>query len=326
LDINKRGQFRFLINVLIVLIAGIIILDIFRAYLPGVSRAYAEELCRGSNAIKNRVQWEPLHGWKWSLFPRVCEKTDIDIPEHGKNKDAAMADIRDMVATCWWMWLEGLEENVFGATKTIPRGLQRCFICYSFRIKKGIKPFKATDLDASLDENEYTVQDLSDKCAGNFGGYCVDRENKCNDNLPNVYKKGECEENQKCCYNRKFECWSRGGDCKTRCSSDEHEFHSEFWSCPRRRVCCVNKENSFLTYREYVQKYQGKGAIEIEPNLIFYPQGEEYAEDYAVTFKSDTTRWLWFENEENINKILVSRLDVVENFGCLIQAGLEGEV
>ena len=134
-----------------------IITTIWMKFFAKAEGVAAENLCRNFNALK---YWsdEFAEDKSFGLFStkkgRACQVIEkvIATDLYDQNTKGVKEEISYMAARCWWMWLEGLQENMF---KKSLGGDERCFQCYTFRIKKGKdiekrKGFKNKALTASV--------------------------------------------------------------------------------------------------------------------------------------------------------------------------------
>ncbi|MBW2974312.1 hypothetical protein KY366_01210 [Candidatus Woesearchaeota archaeon] len=324
---------KFLISICLLLFSTVVIIGIWNV---GISRAedpVSELLCRNFNAARTKTKVKVLDFNVINTVPRTCKTLEKEVPsedyleKEDKSLQAAMLEMSDLAARCWWMWLEGIEDDMFG---TRWFGDDKCFICYTFDIKKDVDPFQASLFKKFLDDRVYITEDTSDMCNVNGGGWC--RE-KCEDDerqipstrCPEEEIDGEIK--QQLCCNKKVECINKGGICEDKCDSNYKEYPG--WSCRggEGEKCCIEKED-FLTYTGYVQSYMGEGAI-----IVSVDEFQPSKETYALSFISKTSNFgdlrRFFGNdvpypEDAVNLIMVSKLKDVEKI-CSIEADVSGE-
>ncbi len=263
--LNKKAglELSTIAEIILLLIAAGLIIGIFSYAAGRASEKTSENLCRGLNVLRygriggvvpvGRIDKGPV---TINLAPRGCKTIDKkDLP--GKNyedhvnglKEGAKAELRDMIAKCWWMWLEGKQPNMFD-TSTVALS-NKCFVCYTFSMKDGAD-LRIPEFIASLDY-AYEAADSSSRCApAGQGGMCMascDKSSSFSKPVPS----DRCKDNEKCCIaeNSKDECVNKGGTCEPR----EGFVPYNKWSC-KEGSCHVKKEN-FVSYLDYVQGTNG---------------------------------------------------------------------
>src|SRR3989338_6571503 len=117
---NKRGiEESTLAEILLLLLAFIILLGIIKYIGSKAEESSSEKLCRAFNAIRYGTQIDkgPV---TFNFAPRVCKTIDKenvpgkDYKGHvGGLKEGAKSELRDAIAKCWWMWLEGKQPKNF---------------------------------------------------------------------------------------------------------------------------------------------------------------------------------------------------------------------
>ncbi len=321
LDQNKRGGLEFgtIIEALLILITFIVIVTVFKIAASRADEKTQENLCRGFNAIRYGTQ--ELTGLQ--IGPRACktiDKKDVpgdDYKEHVDGiKAGAQAEIRDLMARCWWMWLEGNQKNMFEKSwYNIKNG---CFICYTFSLDKGVGRISYNDFSASLSEPYYAV-DGTDRCASaGQGGWCMDEcnsefpkevpSNKCNPQISGFLETGEriieatstpeeteqgensdSLQTRKCCISEN-ECESRGGKCFSD-PNEEYTIYYKNWKCNSNKGCYIKPEKS-ASYLDYIQGTKGvqSGAGKV---LFFNDGGFQSKQKYAITFISPGREMDW---------------------------------
>ena len=294
---NKRGiEFTTLIEIILVIIATGLIIGIFNYAASRSDEKTAEILCRGFNALRFGTQKETAVG-TFNFAPRACKTIDKnDVPSNDYKANAndlgegAKAEIRDLMAKCWSMWLEGRQKNMFGVNwYNLQNG---CFVCYTFSIDKNLKgEVKYDDFAASLNAPYYAV-DGSDKCAPrDQGGKCMP---SCDKSLgfSKEATSNKCPTDQKCCISEdsRDECKNKGGQCLDGNSIEFSESYPR-WQC--KTGSCYLKKDKMASYLDYIQGTKitggGSGAV------IFGEDGGRFSpgSKYAITFISPGKDWNW---------------------------------
>jgi len=274
--------------------------------------ASAEALCYGFNAVRFKTKVEAGNAPLFDVAPRTCRRIEKIVPsdDYPQNKEGAKAEISDMTARCWWMWLEGAERNMF---RGLPGGKEPCFNCYSFNIKKGIDSFTGAELAQYMRDTAYKVKDASNNCAAIGGGFCADDCSKLSEGSQFSAKEvssKKCEKPKKCCVStkRNDECKNKGGFCVNLGDSTCKEKNSEYpiqydgWRCAvSEESCCVKKEH-YYSYFDYVQNYNdGKGAVLYTPETEFKAQEETY----AISLISPDPHFSWVGGAVTLGSLLV---------------------
>lgn len=276
---NKKGalEMKTIIKIALITLAFIIIIGLFSRLFAQTSGKSSEELCHTYNTLTSIGGKTAEFAKGARAVPIACQNLDLfGVPtkEYPQDTQGAMTQIGDLAARCWWMWLEGVDgKNVIGAGTS----RRKCFICYNLYLDEKIS-FQSGDLDYFFDTQSYTVKDEGDKCAPLGGGQCRD---KCEGTLSKEIESKKCKRGQKCCVteNRRDECVNKGGNCTTICEGEYSEEYSG-WQCSSGNRCCLKKENYF-TYRDYIQKFGGSGALVVKPGNF------DSKDIYAVVFSED---------------------------------------
>jgi len=320
---SKRGlEFETLIEI-ILLIAGVgLLIGIILSITSKADQSTQEQLCRGFNALK--FGYEKSAGSLASKLispPRACntlDKGDLPSKDFKARQDLAndatraKAEVRDLMRRCWWMWLEGRQQNMFDKALYQSDG---CFVCYTFSVGKGAG-FSSTDLVTSLYE-PYIAKDSSNRCAGSvsagggslggagaspsFGGTTTPLGNgngnggrcmaSCGGEFPDKASSASCPSNQVCCVstNRQNECEDKGGVCSSTPLNGYKQFLD--WKCTGKRACFVS-ENNFASYLDYLQGTRGAG---YGSGMVVYEDGTSFnpGQLYAVTLVSPSRTWSW---------------------------------
>lgn len=252
---NKKADLNltYLAEIILVLLAAGLIIYVFTYAAGRAGEKTSENLCRGLNAIRfgTKIDKGPV---TLNLAPRACKTLDKkDLPGKdyrdypGGLKEGAKAELRDMIAKCWYMWLEGRQPNMFDTTTTAFQN--KCFVCYTFSLQDGTS-ITVPELVASLD-SPYEAIDISEKCnAGNQGGFCRASCDKSS-STPRTVPSSKCKENERCCIaeDARDECINKGGVCRP-APLENYKPYTK-WTC-KTGACYVQNEN-FITYRDYVQ-------------------------------------------------------------------------
>lgn len=280
---NKRGlELSTLGEILLIVIATSLIITVFTVASSRADEKTSENLCRGFNALRFGTQVETPVG-NINLAPKACKtinkKDDIPSKDYAKHingpKAGAIAEVRDLMARCWWMWLEGNQQNMFQSKwYNLQNG---CFICYTFSVDKGTGSISYQELANSLNVPYYAV-DSSDRCASaGQGGKCMASCDK-NSDFPKEVASNRCKPGLKCC-TASDECENKGGSC----SSREKYVPYDKWKC--KSGSCYIKEENMASYLDYIQGTRevsgGAGRVLFGDN-----EGFKSGSKYAVTFVS----------------------------------------
>lgn len=273
----------------------------------------AVELCRISNEIvagtEERTSW-----WNPLTSPRICStiskmesKSMVPTKGYSSDKKGAMYEVGDMLANCWYMWLEGSTSAVY--PKFLFFGGNGCHVCYTFKIKKDARGFKYEELLRSLKERAHSATDISDNCAGN-GGFLEENENwRCGPPVESGWKISDVPIKGKCCIRKQLtdECGNKGGYCSS--EGPIKEFQNEYggWSCPKASEKCYVTEKNYNSYLTYLtNELRGGGG---EKGQLLHPGLLEFDAEkiYAISFYS---KW---EKEVYLS---VSSWNFAEKKGC----------
>ncbi len=283
LDSNKKGSaLSTFTEILLVVVTTLTIIGIFTVVTSRAEEKTAENLCKYFNEARFATKVGQGHA-SFSLSPRACktiEKGDLpskDYKDYGvgdKEKEGAKAEIRNLMARCWWMWLEGKHQNMFDQSIGAILTPSKCFVCYTFSLDKNIE-IGMPDLLASLEEPYYAI-DSSDRCAPlNQGGECI------SDCVPYGLKEirsNKCGKD-KCCIAKdaRDECENKGGECLSFKEDSSYIKYSK-WSC-KQGSCYVKKEN-MESYLDYIQGTKsidtGAGFVTHQETLSEFNKGKVY--------------------------------------------------
>ena len=321
---NKGIEWNFLIEILLLLVATTLIITIFTIAAGRADDKTSENLCRGFNAIRYATQ---IGEGKLSITaaPNACktiDKKDVPSKDYKNNadstKDGAQKEIRDLMARCWWMWLEGNQKNMFD--KSFYNWQNGCFICYTFSTGKDVGYMKYEDLSTSLNQPYYAV-DKTDRCAPlGQGGKCMDSctepfttevpSSKCNPQESLAVEMGNKLINpdsttgsnsktdgktstgvqiRKCCA-AENECENRGGRCLPK-PDQVYSVPYTGWACKQGH--CYLEPDRMASYLDYIQGTRGAGGG--AGKVLFLNEGGiNPRTKYAITFVSPgDSSWNW---------------------------------
>ena len=291
LALNKKGgiELSTLAEIILILIAAGLIIYVFNYAADRAEEKTSEKLCRGFNAIRvgTKIDKGPV---TLNLAPRACKTIDKkNLPGKGYKDypggltEGAKAELRDLIAKCWYMWLEGKQPNIFDTETTSLKN--KCFVCYVFSMQDDIS-IKIPEFKASLD-HPYEAADSSKRCAAaGQGGFCMPSCDKSSNFIE--VDSSRCQAPLKCCIS-KDECINKGGSCEPK---EGYEIYDK-WSC--RTGNCYVKEENFMTYLDYVQGTRGAtgGAGFIVYENKIEDTGLTNKKKYGITFISPGNSWGW---------------------------------
>jgi hypothetical protein len=307
---SRKSQIKLVVSIVLLLVSFFVIFETIGKPLESADMKTNENACLVVNQLAQQQGVETLS----NAALRACKSADIVIPmdDYSQDKEGVKKNIADKIAKTWAIWLEGRKANYFGSRLGGP---QKCFIQYTFEIKKikDLEPISKDELLSYFSDMPHQIGDTSDRCAGTKGGYC--RE-ECEPEETPVKSTKQCTGKEgKCCV-KNNPCESKGGKCyDSSCPAGAREYINFAWNCGSTKVCCIDNSN-FLTYLTYVQS--NNGAISI-PDIEFYPQDhkisgkEKKSETYAIVFSSYTTNPFWWEGKDNINRIIIAPLNEVSS-------------
>lgn len=274
---NKKGvevAWGTIIMIIAVVASVIIILWVLKSSASKVDEELQVDLCRISNEIlvgtEEASPWY-LHGHS----PRVCSTIwrtdkDLQIPtakykekyanENEADKKAAEAEVMDLIAKCWYEWLEGSDPDVFPKEGIGPMGRwwggEGCYICYAFKLSEKVEGFNFENLQKSMENRPYTALDSSSKCTTN-GGFLIDGE-ECPSTINGIeggWKKASLKDGKVCCVRENVldECENKGGKCSDK-PDGEFEYEYNKWSCSETNQKCYVTKKNYLSYYDYITK------------------------------------------------------------------------
>jgi len=307
------------ISVCFILITGLI----YQTFSKAQNKA-ASITCRASVALREKstvgIDVVGINIEK-KLTPLLCKTVDKKVPKEGRDKDVALKEFSDLIAGCWWQFLEGTSKNTFGLAGAWDyAATDKCFVCYTASMSTS---FTGQELRDFVDSKPYKIDGGSDSCTIDGRGKC-EIGDSCSQGF--IYEGGSCESEKVCCVTDNI-CDDKGGVCKGSCDSD---FSIEYplWKCGDEK-CCLNPDN-MITYANYVQSNNGEGYIAIDTNMNF-----DRRRNYAITYVAESETISAVDqfvadylNLGNIKKhrVLVSTLDeVTDDDKCVVQRGTGGE-
>lgn len=317
LDRNRKaieaGGFSIIIGIVLLLLSAGVILASIKYASSKLDESLQVKLCRTLNEIKFRFDKDDSAFVSGSAVCNTINKHSkkgsfVPTSKYIQDKEGAEAEIREMLKNCWYMWLEGSRKDMFKGYTTN----ERCFTCYTFKIKDNIKGVTLSSLENSMD-NPYIAKDTSDKCAPIGGGYW--RDKKCNPGERESETKNFLNTDSKCCVKDRNECENKGGICLTSKASQDQGMYTK-WSCPKSEQNCYIMKNSLFSYTNYIREYGPRGG-----EIYFIPQsggqstdmGFNAGEIYAVSFVSPSEKFCIREGAGS-------------SAGCMIATGTYGLV
>jgi len=333
-------------------IMGIVVLLVFLVVITSVivskSSDLDEELQVNLCRISNEINFGIIEKATFELFsgPRICNtidktKGDSRVPAKGKypqTKEGVQADVRDMIASCWYMWLEGSKENTFNEFPNT----EACFTCYQFEVKKNVVDTLSFDELATSLNAPYFASDSSDRC-DDRGGFWRDTCDEIEgENL--AYQKKN-PEGKSCCIRTDAldECGNKGGQCHTptedKKNPENYPYSYDNWLCPNNQQCFVKNDENLFTYGEYIYKFGELGGdiFLIPPKDV--GDGDESSEPikYAISFFSAGKQGIGgyggitlFFNDLDPIKFITEKIPIVDELDRLTREAiyapiLEGE-
>ncbi len=285
---NKKGflSMQQLIVIVLVTVSFLLTWQLISHAMTKVEERSAEEICRGSIAAIEKIKIE-IGPFEKKVTPLLCKTQDKEIPYvKTATPDEVKKNIADLMARCWYMFGEGMSEDVLEGTI----GGNTCFICYTIKTKE-TKEFKETipanDLLDYMMDTPYKVRRDDDNCK-DLGGKCVSNKNECaleegwKYNADNNICLSKYSEKKDCCYSR-FECLNKGGECFSEEAERDGWRRYTKWGCPPDRKFCYIKDENFYSYVDYIQAWGGQGVTvmttDIEPGATYtIAYGEENTE------------------------------------------------
>lgn len=292
---NKKGlELRTLMEIFLVIVSAGLIIGVFTTLSAQADEKTSELLCRNFNAIRygTKIQInDPIGGNKLpsvNVAPRACktlDKQDVPSGEYtaktSSPEEAAKAQLGDLIARCWWMWLEGREPNMFD--KSWYNFQNGCFVCYTFSLDSKVKPVDMNDFFSTMGAKPYYGIDSSDKCSSSGGKCMADCKGE---GTEKETASNKCRINEKCCISSEIqdECVNRGGRCLDN-PTGAFTFQFKEWGC-KKNSCYVKQEN-VKTYFDYIKSSGGPGEI------IVYDDSKEFkpGTKYAISFVSPGLSW-----------------------------------
>ena len=292
---SKKSQMMVVVLILIA-VAGTILALYTISYMAGKADDPAKEAsCRSMNALMKRFEKGGIN------LKELCSPIEKTIPtsSYSQDKEGAMNEISDMSARCWWMWLEGTERNMFERWPSIIERKEPCYPCYIYNIKRGIESFTGEELGEYMRTHVYIAKDTSEGCTSVEGvecGFC----RKGTSELPFTAREvssSKCGSGEQCYISTRPDdiCINKGGRCMEG-GCEQGYLAYERWDCGARdETCCVEEQNAY-NYFQYVQSYEGPGAIiytagETDTGDEFKFKAQE--ETYSVSIMSPNADCNW---------------------------------
>ena len=283
---NKKGlESSTLVEMLLIIGATVVLLNVFTAATTYASEKTSESLCKNFNALRFGAVKTPVG--TYNVVSRPCktiEKGNLPSKDYKGHidgpKEGAKAEIRESMARCWSMWAEGKEPNMFESQwYNLQNG---CFVCYTFGIDKNAGSFSYDEYTASL-YNPYYAVDSSDKCAGSLGGFCREGCIKSSEREAGSYK---CKQGEKCCISAdNNKCENKGGKCLSEPTGEYIiKYINDDWRCESGGACFVKADN-MMSYLDYIQ---GGVSPPAAPSKIRFGDKDGFnpINKYAISFVS----------------------------------------
>ena len=289
---SKRGVeaagLSVIIGIVILLLSGWVILSVISGSTSRTDEKLQVDLCRITNEVRVAVEHKTKDFVSTPRFCNTIDKTEgsVQVPTTKKyTQDAAGAnlEIREMIKNCWYMWLEGSEQNTF---LNIPNR-ESCQICYRFRVKDTIGGGKVDreTLSASMEEPFFVSVPSEFNCDPPNGGAFEDGT-ECSDSEKIVVKTRTLPDgtNQVCCRKDvRFECENKGGKCykddDIKDSAYKHLYLK--WTCStREQQCFVKGDDNFFTYTSYITQFGKLGG-----DIFFVAEPSDDVDD--ITYDDD---------------------------------------
>jgi hypothetical protein len=291
-------------NIVVWLIGALVAVSLLLVWQKDTAEAAVDEkatveACRTTNEARVFVEHKTS---EYVATPRFCKTIDktkgsLSVPtkRFGQNEEGAKQEIRDMVAKCWYMWLEGSEPNIF---RDFP-GEKSCHICYRFRIKDtgidGDNPITLTEIADSMESPYIAYPSINNTCDPTYGGILQDpvgQDRSCSGDF-NI-KVREDDTGKICCRKSTLhECENKGGRCYTKDDTKEsgYELLYDDWACPQSNQKCYLKDegDNIYSYVRYITGWGDRGG-----HLYFHDPNDGGAnngyysknEIYAISFVS----------------------------------------
>lgn len=298
----EAGGFSVIIAIIILLLSAGVIIFVIKSAATKADEKLQVDLCRVSNEIRFAYEKEAPGVAKLvgPAPPRICSTIDktpkkfrVPTNRYDQNEEGAADEIRDMIKNCWYMWLEGSQNNMF---EKMPFG-NGCFVCYVFEVKDNIGKLDFEALKKSMN-NPFFATDRSDKCAisGGFIQPCLDKsvDSYCPDEIKNMGDSKECpdgwvntpsvkaaSEERICCVKKggiSNECENKGGKCSKESEEDYEQFSG--WKC--QDGTCYVKGDDHYTYTNYITRSPRGGDVYFIPPAGGGYTKIDYAKDYDV--------------------------------------------
>tara|TARA_B100000315_G_scaffold252180_1_gene288409 strand:- start:859 stop:2493 length:1635 start_codon:yes stop_codon:yes gene_type:complete len=298
---NKKGA-------VVWIVMGVILLSLSVGVLSGGLRnvAFAADekiqvdFCRGTNEVRVFVEDKT----KIISPSEICNTIDkrekkfqVPTKRYKRIYNGAEAEMRDMIKSCWYMWLDGQEQNTF---RNYPF-TTACQVCYAFKIDDKIEDVTFEALETSLLDPLF-AEDKSDQCVPQ-GGFMIPSAKSCEESFDDWRKDREWKEvpskkafakGERCCISKdpQNECENKGGKCSTTIPGKNMVAYSK-WTCPKKENCYVEEDDKY----SYIRYIREGGSL--EGDVVFMrserqeAEGVSYirGEEYAISFVSPSEQF-----------------------------------
>jgi len=287
---NKKGYvpgFFTIFGIISLLLAGGIIIFVLKGQSTKLNERLEIDLCRISNEISFGLKDKSsgtISG------PQICKtidktrkKNQIPTKKYSKISEGAATEVRDMIRSCWHMWLDGSVGNMF-EEYPVAKG---CFTCYTFKIKDKSNEFDFETLSTKMSE-PFFAKDTSKKCTQSESGGFWKTKEKCEQE--NGIQVGGIKDGEVCCLARNNECENKGGECFPSPGRSKYDK----WACSSTRESCYVKDVDLYSYTDYIRGFGQRGG-----EIIFIPPPDSQSnninyvstERYAISFVSPNKGW-----------------------------------
>jgi len=290
---KKALAFSTIIGILVVIASFIAITFVITHFFGKAEAATAETVCRASVAAREkttqRLEIADVKVAEIHLTPLLCKTIDKKIPEKkDAKKEDVMREFAESMVRCWWMFGDGLIDDVFKEGSPIKKNCFICHIAITGKTDEFKNEISSEEFSEYLVNTPYKIAVEGDRCK-NLGGFCVANEGDCIDkhekmkyDEDNLICKKKDPKTPSCCHSS-YSCWNSGGECKEKGNYDGFVEYDK-WECPSGT--CYIKDKNYVTYARYIQSYNGDGNI-----IITTPIKPEEA--YAVSFGSPHGKCGW---------------------------------
>jgi len=287
---KKALAFSTIIAILVVIASFIAITFVITHFFGRAEAATAETVCRASVVARERTtQQITVKGYEVAevqLTPLLCRTIGKDIPQKkDAKKEDVMREFAESMVRCWWMFGDGLIDDVFKEGSPTTNNCFMCHVVVTGKTNEFKEEISRKEFSEFLMETPYKIAVESDRCK-NLGGHCAaeggctPEEGKWKYDKDNIICKRKDTKKPGCCHSS-YSCWNSGGKCEEEKKDYPGFVEYDKWDCPSKETCYIEDKN-YVTYARYIQSYNGDGNI-----IITTPIKPE--EVYAVSFGSPTT-------------------------------------